>query len=73
MTYICDDILFCIFEYLDLSDTINVSLVCTHFDAILNDHILWRTYYERDYNLKHDILNALSTRENIKNVRISMH
>src|ERR1700675_4173446 len=59
------DELFHIFEYLDLSDTINVQLVSKQFNDILSDDFLWKTYYETNgyYRIKHSELNLLSYKD----------
>ena len=73
MSSICDtqfmiyyDELFNICEYFDLSDIINVELVSKYFSDILNDDFLWKTYYKRDYNIKHQCLHILSHKDAYK-------
>src|ERR1700675_3877517 len=62
------DELFHIFEYLDLSDTINVQLISKQFNDILSDDFLWKTYYETSeyYRIKHSDLNMLSYKDAYK-------
>ena len=59
-SYICYDILFHIFEYLDVNNINNVRLVSKLFDDVLNDDLLWKIYYMKNYNIKHKDLHVLS-------------
>lgn len=58
--YLCDDILFHILEYFDLNEIINVRLTCKLFNDLYDDNLLWKTYYVKDYNIKHLDLLTLS-------------
>lgn len=66
MSSICDDILYSIFEYFDVSDIFNSSLVSKQFNDICDDDFLWKTYYERDYDVLHDDLNKLKNKDAYK-------
>lgn len=50
--YFCDEMLFSIFEYLEIGDILNTQLVSKQFDNICNDNILWKRFFKRDYNKK---------------------
>lgn len=65
MNTLCDDILYCIIKYLKLNDTLNVRLISKQFDDILNDKLLWKSYYKRDYDVEHKDLNNLSKKMHI--------
>ena len=73
MDHICYDILFHIFEYLDLNDVINVRLVSTQFDYVYDDNLLWKTYFVKDYDMKHGDLYELFTQINYKNIYKKCH
>ena len=66
MDNICYDILFHICEYLDLNNIINIKLISKQFDEILNDDFLWKTYYVREYNIKHTDLNKMKNKDAYK-------
>ena len=66
MDNICYDILFHICEYLDLNDMMNIRLISKEFDEILNDDLLWKTYYVREYNIKHMDLNKMKNKDAYK-------
>ena len=66
MDNICYDILFHICEYLDLNDMINIKLISKQFDEILNDDFLWKTYYVKEYNIKHKDLNKMKKKDAYK-------
>ena len=66
MDNICYDILFHICEYLDLNNMMNIRLISKEFDEILNDDLLWKTYYVREYNIKHKDLNKMKNKDAYK-------
>ena len=66
MDNLCYDILFHICEYVDLNDVINIKLISKQFDEILNDDFLWKTYYVREYNIKHMELNKMKNKDAYK-------
>ena len=66
MDILCDDILNHIFEYVEIDDTLNVRLISKQFDYMINDNLLWKRYYKRDYRVKHINLNILSKKEAYK-------
>ena len=66
MDILCYDILCHIFEYVEIDDTLNVRLISKQFDYIVNDNLLWKCYYNRDYCVKHVNLNILSKKEAYK-------
>src|ERR1700675_4669355 len=50
MNIVCDDILFLIFEYLNINDVPNVQSLSKRFNNLIKyDDLLWKTYYKRDY------------------------
>ena len=64
MDILCYDVLCHIFEYVEIGDTlIDVRLISKQFDYIVNDNLLWKCYYNRDYCVKHLNLNILSKKE----------
>ena len=66
MDILCYDVLCHIFEYVEIGDTLNVRLISKQFDYIANDNLLWKCYYNRDYNIKDSNLNILSKKEAYK-------
>ena len=66
MDILCYDVLSHIFEYVEIGDTLNVRLISKQFDHIVNDNLLWKCYYNRDYHVKHVNLNILSKKEAYK-------
>src|ERR1700689_3704344 len=70
MIELCYDIHFHIFEYLELNDVYNAKFVAKQFNDILNDDFLWKTYYKRDYHIKHECLNKLSNKNAYKKCHI---
>ena len=66
MDTLYDDVLCHIFEYVEIDDTHNVRLISKQFDYIVNDNLLWKCYYNRDYRVKHVNLNILSKKEAYK-------
>src|ERR1700675_537415 len=53
MNIVCDDILFLIFEYLNINDVPNVQSLSKRFNNLIKyDDLLWKTYCERDYFMK---------------------
>src|ERR1700690_1610867 len=58
---LCNEILFSIFEYLNLIDLINVRLLGTRFNELIKeDNLLWKLLYETDFDVKHKCLDNLS-------------
>ena len=49
MDSICNEILFHICKYIEVKDAINVSILSKQFYELVNDDLLWKIYYERDY------------------------
>ena len=66
MDILCYDVLCHIFEYVEIDDTLNVRLISKQFDYMVNDNLLWKCYYNRDYRVKHVNLNILSKKEAYK-------
>src|SRR5271154_1517976 len=66
MDNMCYDVLFHICEYLDLNNIMNIRLISKEFDEILNDDLLWKTYYVREYNIKHKDLNKMKNKDAYK-------
>ena len=63
---LCYDIFVNIFEYLDLNDIINVRLISKQFDDLCDDNFLWKTYYVKEYNIKHMELNKMKNKDAYK-------
>ena len=66
MIELCYDIHFHIFEYFELNDVYNAKFVSKQFNYILSDDFLWKTYYKRDYHIKHKCLDKLSKKDAYK-------
>jgi len=47
-----NDILFCIFNFIPLKDTINFSLICKQFNAIANNSLYWNSLLFDHFNIK---------------------
>lgn len=55
MNNLCYDVMLNILEHLNICDIFNVRLVSKQFDDFYNDNLLWKTHFERDYDIEYNM------------------